>query len=181
MKPVNTYVISDLHFGHEGIERFRHLSSPEENEERICDGWADVVKRPTDKVWVLGDVAFTIEALIKLQRLPGRKFLCRGNHDLLPTKLLAVAFEEIYGLYKYKKPKHFGAWLSHAPIHPVELRGCINIHGHVHYKDIETDHWAPGEDHARIKDPRYVNVCAERVNYRPVLLRDLLWRKEKDA
>jgi calcineurin-like phosphoesterase family protein len=174
MKQVNTYVISDLHLGHENIERFRNIT---DNDERICDGWADVVKRNTDKVWVLGDAAFTVDALIRLDKLPGRKFLCRGNHDLLPTKLLAVAFEEIYGIYKYKRSKHFGAWLSHAPIHPVELRGCNNIHGHVHYKDIETDDWAYGQDSQRVIDTRYVNVCVERVDYKPVLLRDLLVKK----
>ena len=179
MKPVNTYVISDLHFGHESIARFRNLSSMEENEERICDGWNDVVKRETDKVWVLGDAAFSIEGLIKIKNLPGRKFLCRGNHDGLPTAMYVACFEEVYGITKYKKSGYHGAWLSHAPIHPNELRGCTNIHGHVHFKDIESDHWAPGEDSARVRDPRYKNVCPERIGYAPVLLRDLLMKKEK--
>ena len=179
MKPVNTYIISDLHFGHKNIGNFRGFDSMEEHEELICDQWQSTVKRDTDKVWVLGDAAFTVAGLIKLHGLRGRKFLTRGNHDMLSTAMFAAAFEEIYGIFKYKKSGHIGAWLSHAPIHPYELRGCINIHGHVHYKDIMTDHWAPGEDYARIKDPRYVNVCPEAIGYAPVLLRELLLRREK--
>lgn len=168
VKPVNTYIIGDMHFGHKNIGNFRGLESMEENEERLCDGWQDTVKRETDKVWVLGDAAFTIEGLIKIHGLRGRKFLTRGNHDMLSTKLLAVAFEEIYGIFKYKKSKHLGAWLSHAPIHPHELRGCINIHGHVHYKSIRE---------GDLLDPRYVNVCPERIGYAPVLLRELLQKR----
>lgn len=38
-----------------------------------------------------------------------------------------VLCNKVYSLVKYK-----GFWLSHAPIHPEELRGCKNIHGHCH-------------------------------------------------
>ena len=43
--------------------------------------------------------------------------------------------------------KEHGMWLSHAPIHPDELRGKPSVHGHCHYANIQLD----GKD-----DPRYL-------------------------
>lgn len=60
-----------------------------------------------------------------------------------------VAFNKVCGFEKYKK-----SWLSHAPIHPAELWGKINIHGHVH--------------DATIPDYNYYNVPLENTNGRPI-------------
>jgi calcineurin-like phosphoesterase family protein len=141
---VSVWFCSDLHFGHKGIERFRkHVSSQEDNEKQIVDCWKQVVTK-RDDVYVLGDACFTHESLPEFGLLPGRKFLVRGNHDLLPTEAYFTFFTEVYGLLKYKE-----FWLSHAPIHPDELRGRINLHGHVHYNNIN--------------DPRYFNCCVENI------------------
>ena len=67
---------------------------------------------------------------------------------------LIEVFDEVHSLVKYK-----GTWLSHAPIHQDELRGCVNIHGHTHYHVID--------------DERYINVCSEHTNYGPIR-RDVL-------
>ena len=91
---------------------------------------------------MLGDAAFTMEAIDLFKDLPGRKFLVRGNHDLCDTAAYLKVFAEVYGLLKYKK-----FWLSHAPIHPDELRGKVNLHGHVHYSSVP--------------DGRYFNCCVE--------------------
>ena len=139
---MNIWFCSDLHFGHRHIEKFRkHVSSEEDNRTKIKDDWnTHVTKR--DIVYVLGDACFTRETLEDFKELPGKKYLIRGNHDVLDTSTYLKVFESVYGLYKYK-----GFWLSHAPIHPNELRGKINLHGHVHY--------------ATIDDPRYFNCCVE--------------------
>ena len=63
----------------------------------------------------------------------------------------------MFGLYKYKE-----FWLSHAPIHPCELRGKRNIHGHVHQNHVMDEH------HKR--DNRYINVCVENTDGAPVSL-----------
>ena len=105
----------------------------------------------------MGDAAFSEEAIDWITALSGEKRLVRGTHDDLPTTSYLRAFSEIYGLYKYK-----GMWLSHAPIHPDELRGKPSVHGHCHYANIQLD----GKD-----DPRYLNCCVE--NFSRCLARPL--------
>lgn len=171
MKPREIYVLGDLHFGHRRIAEFRpEFSSREHHEEHICDLWRDTVKE-RDQVWLLGDAAFTMEGLAKLGTLPGEKILVRGNHDELPTLAYMTVFAEVYGIVKYRRKKRQAAWLSHAPVHPDELRGRINIHGHVHGNSIQRTYPGIGAD------PAYVNVCPEVVGYAPIVLRDLLLPK----
>lgn len=138
----NVWFCSDLHFGHKNIQRFRkEVYSEEHNRELITDWWYNKV-RMRDTVWVLGDAAFTEEAIDELALLPGKKRLVRGNHDRLPIASYLRCFEEVYGIVSM-----YGFWLTHAPVHPDELRGKVNVHGHVHY--------------ATIPDDRYVNACVE--------------------
>lgn len=133
----NVWFCSDLHLGHKNIGKFRAplVNSTEENNQRILDDWnKHVTKR--DHVYVLGDFCFDKELFDKLN-LPGeKKTLIRGNHDRFQTKQYLSFFDEIEGIVKYKN-----FWLSHAPIHPDELRGKINLHGHVHYSSIPDKKW----------------------------------------
>ena len=125
----NVWFTSDLHFGHKNIHKFRlEISSQEENERRIILDWNNLVTK-RDDIYVLGDAAFTMKSVELFKTLPGRKFLVRGNHDDLDTQVYLKYFKSIYGLKKYKE-----FWLSHSPIHPNELRGKVNLHGHVHYQ-----------------------------------------------
>lgn len=142
------YIISDLHLGHKNIGKFEPnrlfvpFESTQEHDDILIDRWnSRVTKR--DLVFVLGDVAFTTEALQRFDKeCVGRKILVRGNHDVLAEGLYHKIFEKIYGIFKYK-----GHWLSHAPIHPQELRGRLSWHGHVHSQSVP--------------DNRYVNCCVE--------------------
>ena len=118
-----------------------------EHRAALVDCWNNVITK-NDLVYVLGDAAFTLEGLETLRALPGRKILVRGNHDCLHVQMYLSVFEDIHGITKYKK-----VWLTHAPIHPDELRGRKNIHGHVHW--------------ATIPDDRYINVSAEVIDYTP--------------
>lgn len=136
---------SDLHFGHKNIQKFRHhIVDEEDNTKSIKTDWKDVVGKQ-DHVYVLGDACFTMERLKDLKELPGeKKFLIRGNHDMLDTSAYLKVFDQVYGLFKYRE-----FWLSHAPIHPNELRGRVNLHGHVHYQSVD--------------DKRYFNCCVENI------------------
>lgn len=149
--------IGDLHFGHTKAVKFRdEFKTIEEHDEFICTLWESSVKK-NDVVYVCGDVAFTTEGLERIAKLPGRKFLVRGNHDVFAANRYLVFFEDIGGLVKLK----YGGqryWVSHAPIHPNELRDGINVHGHVHKATIMRD-YKP--------DPRYLNVSAENIGYEP--------------
>ena len=91
--------------------------------------------------------------LHQLGRLNGNKNLILGNHDIQLRDW--VYFNKVVGFEKYK-----GTWLSHAPIHPAELRGKLNIHGHVHYATITTP--------SGVVDARYFNCSIENTNGRPI-------------
>ena len=154
----NVYVISDLHFGHKNICNFRSelgLSTEEEHAEVIIDRWNSVVRK-RDTVWVLGDACFSLECLPRFSRMKGNKCLVLGNHDV-DAKHFLPYFSRITGFARYR-----GAWLSHAPIHPDELRGRVNVHGHTH--------------NFLINDKRYISACCEQLKYTPTNLNDLLIR-----
>jgi calcineurin-like phosphoesterase family protein len=140
----NVLFCSDLHFGHANIGKFRKNigeSGDAGNRNVIENDWREKVTK-RDIVYVLGDAAFSSDGLMSLSKLPGKKILIRGNHDTLPIRDYLDVFDEVYGLFRYKE-----FWLSHAPIHPEELRGKVNLHGHVHS--------------ATLKDSRYFNCCPE--------------------
>jgi calcineurin-like phosphoesterase family protein len=152
------YFISDLHLGHKRICEFSgplrgDSTTVEEHDKFIVDQWNSVVTK-NDLVWVLGDVCFDKAALPLLKQLKGSKHLVLGNHDEFTIQTYQLYFSKIVGFTKYK-----GLWLSHAPIHPDELRGKINVHGHVHSKSIP--------------DPRYVNVSVEVLNGKPISFEEI--------
>lgn len=146
------YFIADLHFGHANICKFRPFKSIEEHDDLIISRWnRRVTKR--DKVFILGDACFDEGALEKIRHLNGCKHLVMGNHEFLSPKLWEV-FDYVSGPIKYKE-----FWLSHIPIHPEELRGKKNIHGHMH--------------EAVIDSPDYYSVCCEQVDYTPLNLQTI--------
>lgn len=167
---MSVYFISDLHFGHKNVLKFepvlRSGNTFEENMFNIGRNWENLVGK-RDLVWVLGDCAFTQEGFDLLKSLPGRKKLIRGNHDTyFKTEQWLEIFETVESLVSYK-----GYWLSHCPVHPDELRGKHNIHGHVHSNSIM--HNTGIAFRVMERDPRYINVCCEAVNDRPVFLDDI--------
>lgn len=153
------WIISDLHLGHKNILKFsgdlRGGTDSDSHDEWLIEQWNNVVKKG-DLVYVLGDVAFNTEKIKLVKFLKGQKILIRGNHDLLDTQTYLKYFQSVYGLLHFKGV----FWMSHAPIHPAELRGRYNLHGHVHQNSIP--------------DERYIN-CSVEVSYGvPQSLDDLL-------
>ena len=153
----NVWLTSDLHLGHKNIHKFRtQFESEEHHREVIKENYHKVVTK-RDKVFFLGDVAFTQECLEDVGTwVAERKVLIVGNHCVqdIPMSEIVKHFDEVYSLLKYKE-----YWLSHAPIHPNELRGKYNLHGHVHY--------------ASLDDPRYLNCCLENTDYAPIDLNEV--------
>lgn len=158
----NVWFISDIHAGHKNIHKYRPIESEEKHYEVIKENYHRVVAK-RDKVFFLGDIAFTQERLEDIGKWAGaNKVLLVGNHctDHIPMKEIVKHFDEVYALKKYKE-----FWLSHAPIHPNELRGKVNIHGHVHQ--------------ATINDDRYFNCCLENTSWMPIDLNTLRERVER--
>lgn len=161
------YFISDLHLGHKRIldfaGKYRDFGDTvDEHDYTLISRIASVARKKTDILYILGDVAMYEEKLTLLDQLQCRKVLIRGNHDNFKDHIYHKYFERIEGLCKFKRR----LWLSHAPIHPDELRGCINIHGHVHYKSIMNNE-------NKKFDVRYVNVCVENCNGYPIAYEDI--------
>ena len=179
----NVYFIGDLHFGHSGIERFR-TQFPSETVHRqfLMDTWQDTICN-RDVVYVMGDAAFTKSGLSDIGKLSGRKILVRGNHDTLPCEDYLSVFEEVYGCLMYKR-----FWLTHVPIHPSELYGRTNVHGHSHRGGPMDVHRAQSTVRsAAIGTPAtYFNTCAEHLPtpFKPIELHamtELINQRIRDA
>lgn len=146
-------VVGDLHFGHPNIAKIRPglgVDNEEEHRELIIDNWNSVVNK-RDVVWMLGDICFKANLLPELKRLRGNKFIVLGNHDV-DGGLFEPYVSKVCGIVKYK-----GFWLSHAPMHPLELRGKPNIHGHCHSKSLPDT-------------KNYFNASLENIDYKPITL-----------
>jgi calcineurin-like phosphoesterase family protein len=159
------WFISDLHFGHANILKYsgayRGGTTSAEHDAWLIDQINSVVKK-NDLLYILGDVAMDREGLKLMKKIKaGNRILVRGNHDIYETKEYLEYFSQVHGMISYKGT----FWLTHAPIHPAELRGRYNIHGHVHQNSIPDD-------------PRYINACVEMTYGLPQSL-DELFEKHK--
>ena len=173
--------ISDLHLGHEnmvavgpkwGAHRLGvPLSSIDEHDEILITRIAEACTKRT-LLYIGGDVAYRcdVSKLEMLNRIPCKKILIKGNHDVFPLSAYLPYFEEVHGIYK-----KYGMWITHAPVHPDELRNSKNIHGHVHDASMKTAEGWP--------DTRYINMCVEATHGHPINLDTLRsnMQKEEDA
>lgn len=161
------FFISDTHLNHENFLKFRDekgelirpFASVEAMNERIIEGWNSVVK-DGDKVYHLGDVSFRYgrELSAPMSRLRGKKRLLVGNHDRIKGTNLCDCFEKV-GLWRLFKDEKIIC--THVPLHPEQMRHAEwNVHGHMHQNVLN--------------DPRYINVCVERLNYVPISLDELV-------
>lgn len=149
---IETFFISDTHFGHKKIityEPLRAFNTIDEHDATLVMNWNTVVGKK-DIVWHLGDFCFGLRNLQIAGELNGLKKLVLGNHDTYRTEEYLKYFHKVYGAVEYK-----GMILTHIPVHPIQLeRYKMNVHGHLHANNI---------DH-----PRYINVSAEQQNLSPV-------------
>jgi calcineurin-like phosphoesterase family protein len=152
----NVWFISDIHGGHNTICKYRPFESEEEHFNTIKENYHKVVTK-RDKVFFLGDIAFTQERLEDIGSWVGeQRVLVLGNHCTEHVHISEIVkhFDSVHSLIKYKE-----FWLSHAPLHPQELRGKINLHGHVHG--------------STIPDINYFNCCLENTNYSPISIQQI--------
>lgn len=159
------YFISDLHLGHKNIMGFNQRAHETIDDMHIAmmEAWNEKVRKMRDIVYVLGDVAFDLDALKWLQAFNGTKRLVLGNHDKFDYPVYAKYFDKVYHFHK----GYHGMVFTHIPIHPNELvyrNWKYNIHGHVH--DVSK---SPGVR----DDPRYFNVNCDVIGYAPIELSEL--------
>ena len=89
--------------------------------------------------------------------------LIKGNHDVEDLKLYSQYFRDIRAYHIMDN-----YLLSHIPIHPESLsRWKGNWHGHTHANSV-TLAMPPAYRPGQI-DPRYMSLCVEQTDYRPIL------------
>jgi calcineurin-like phosphoesterase family protein len=154
---MKVFFFSDPHFEHENMAIRRGFTNAKEHDEYIVDCWNSVVNRK-DTVYCLGDITMEKARYDILLRLNGIINVVLGNHDQKQhTKAMLPYVNSVAGMIDYKS-----YILTHCPIHSSQLehRYSHNIHGHVHGNSL-TDH-------------RYINVCAEVIDYRPKTIEELM-------
>lgn len=169
-----TWIYSDPHFYHSNIVKFTNLDGsplrPWDDSDIMTEEmieWYNEVVADGDRVYILGDVAFTANNMRSvLARLKGRICLVPGNHDPVKMRKYFDLLDDVRG-YVVKK----GFVMSHMPIHEQSLsRWALNIHGHLHNNTVKQNIKHPnGPD-----DLRYYCACVERTNFRPKLLDEIL-------
>lgn len=167
---MNIFLSSDLHLGHsnilnfkrdDGVTPLRSFSDIHHMNEHIIYKHNLVVK-PADKWYCLGDIAMQNKYLSLLERMNGEKILIKGNHDLEKLSTYAKYFKDVRAVHQLD-----GMILSHIPIHPESLsRWKVNVHGHLHHRHVLLPSgWV---------DQRYINVSMEQLDdYTPISLEDL--------
>lgn len=161
---MTVFFISDLHLRHDKpfIWKERGYSNIEEHDHDLKLKWHDTISK-RDVIYVLGDVAWNKEALKDFGTWRGIKYLVRGNHDRLSTHVYLNHFNQILGTIKYEAKhdsKREKFWISHVPIHPQELFGIRNIHGHLHATELDDD--------------RYINVGVDKCNGTPIPIEEIM-------
>lgn len=157
-----TFFIADPHFDDFRLLAYENRPFPDvDTMNNILIGLWNKAVSPEDSVWVLGDFGGEGRESEILARLNGTKYLVKGNHDTRPNDdYRAAGFSEVYDL-----PVVFGGFwlLSHEPMYVNTNMPYANLFGHVHasplYKDFSPHHFC---------------VCAERINYTPISLEEIL-------
>lgn len=182
---LETFIISDTHFGHENIlrhEPVRKEALGHNPDKRMVELWNRRVGRKAD-VFHLGDFAWKSEGIERFApKLNGTKYLLRGNHDKAAATYLQNGFAEVIDFSASKEAAYHIATVegvtilfSHYPIvsdgfdevhwpflsEIFEREGCdVNIHGHVHSMKLDCE--------------RCVNASVEAIGFAPVPLSELL-------
>lgn len=164
---MNTWLTSDLHFGHTNIVSYSQRPFKDEYTmtEGIIERYNEVVK-PEDTVWLLGDICMgQLELTIRhIGRLNGLKILYPGNHDIVHPRHkrhknteLAKEFLKSFAVVHHHESKPWldgpGGVLCRLSHYPVEWEGW-SLHGHVH------ELWR--------QRGRKINVGVDVWDYRPV-------------
>ena len=167
-KERNVWVWSDQHFGHKNIIRFCNRPYPNTDLMNQCmEGNYNNVVQPNDIVIWGGDVAFMNRHDMEkiLVRMPGRKILIVGNHDIHHRQLIRyMGFAEYHMCFVMPiEDEGFDLLFTHYPMMDIP-QNCFNVHGHIHNN---------------LAGPRNINMCVEHTNFAPKNLRDIIAEAKK--
>ena len=136
--------ISDTHFGHENVIQFDHrpFKSVDQMDRMMIEFWHSRVEKDDD-VYIIGDFCYHSEKgpVWYLQRLPGKKHLIIGNHDVETLKYPGVMdyFESVDKMMHVEdNGRHI--CLCHFPIAEWNgyYRNSYHLYGHIHARLSDT-------------------------------------------
>lgn len=181
-----TFVTSDHHFFHKNIIKYCERPFPHEYEMNsfMIEQWNKVVS-PNDTVLHIGDFFAGLKGRKKhangiVEKLNGKKYLIRGNHDhftdaefkamgfefvgdyLIKSKILFIHYPSVFD-EKYKKP---GNVLAKRLVEENDIK--LIIHGHRHSANPDTPEFS-----------NHFNVCVDLHNFAPVELISIIKSIEK--
>lgn len=153
---MKTFFIADTHFGDERIMKYENrpfLNAEEMNSTIICN-WNSTVGE-NDTVFVLGDFGADDNEKEIIERLNGKIFLVKGNHDVKSNSYYrSCGMCEVYDCPIIIE----GFWiLSHEPVYVNTNMPYANLFGHVHANPIYADF-----------SEQHFCVSAERIEYTPI-------------
>ena len=165
------FVTSDTHFYHNNILKYENRPFKDINDmnNKMIESWNETVSSK-DEVYILGDFSFGNEGeTIKLlNKLNGKKYLIKGNHDhVVKNKDVRDKFEWIkdYFVLKHNKMKFV---MFHYPIQVWDCRhhGAIHLYGHIHSN--------LGNHSMEYDIPNSYNVGVDVNGFKPVLIEDII-------
>lgn len=158
------YFIADTHFSEGNIMRYenRPFESAEAMNREIVSRWNGVV-REEDEVYVLGDFGAAGQEALMLDRLKGKKYLVKGNHDTESNQYYRDAgFAEVYDHPVIIED----FWiLSHEPLYVNTNMPYANLFGHVHNSPI-----------IKTFSRQHYCVSVERIGYTPISMDEIVRR-----
>jgi calcineurin-like phosphoesterase family protein len=170
------YFTSDTHFCHEKIIRLcgRPFVNIKQMNETLIQNWNSCITND-DEVYILGDFAYKgteIQINKIVERLKGKKYLIKGNHDKFIDDIeFKKNFEWIKDYYVLTY-ENINFILFHYPI--LEWDGffhdSIHLYGHVHNS-------GKSEDQAKrleILGRRAINVGVDVNNFHPISAEKIL-------
>lgn len=142
---MDTWFISDTHFGHANIIRYsnRPFTDVVQMNEAMIKSWNELVK-PDDEVWHLGDFAFMPFAKFNVlcKRLNGKINVVLGNHDAVIENNRMISFDPTGEHYAFSSVQHYKelkAGGKFIVLHHYGQRvwnkshhGSIHLYGHSH-------------------------------------------------
>lgn len=164
-------ILSDTHFFHENIVEY--CKRPWNYMDLIIYNWKSAVTH-RDITIHLGDVHFGTKAQLTtiLSKIPGRKFLVRGNHDhFTDSAFMDCGFDGVFDAITIGD-----ALLTHEPTFICGGVHKWNVHGHLHnigYDGV----LAFGGSHIAFNDGKHILYSPELENYKPVEFTKLIARK----
>lgn len=146
---MNIFFSSDYHLGHNNILKYdkRPFKDINHHDEAIITNHNEIVKTD-DEFYFLGDFSFNDKRTEEyLQRINGKKFFIRGNHDSHKT----VKLYQKYGIYLDEQIKIVvqkqDIILNHFPARSWNRshHGAWHLYGH-HHGSIEREPWGKSMD-----------------------------------